>query len=113
MVTMVGKMRDDIHTIVSAMMHNNRGLDFSRIMTQENMFDASLIRSFLLQAFDEEEFEDEMLELSDDFIRGVLSGIVLSLMVKRTTGEPMGTPSNAELIDLYDSGVAYITENKV
>ena len=106
-------MRDDIHTIVSAMMHNNRGLDFSRIMTQENMFDASLIRSFLLQAFDEEEFEDEMLELSDDFIRGVLSGIVLSLMVKRTTGEPMGTPSNAELIDLYDSGVAYITENKV
>jgi|TARA_R100000995_G_scaffold84783_1_gene64804 hypothetical protein len=110
---MVGKMRDDIHTIVSAMMHNNRGLDFTRIMTQENMFDASLIRSFLLQAFDEEEFEDEMLELSDDFIRGVLSGIVLSLMVKRTSGEPMGTPSNAELIDLYDSGIAYITENKV
>ncbi len=113
MVIMVGKMRDDIHTIVSAMMHNNRGLDFTRIMTQENMFDASLIRSFLLQAFDEEEFEDEMLELSDDFIRGVLSGIVLSLMVKRTSGEPMGTPSNAELIDLYDSGIAYITENKV
>jgi len=113
MVIMVGKMRDDIHTIVSAMMHNNRGLDFTRIMTQENMFDASLIRSFLLQAFDEEEFEDEMLELSDDFIRGVLSGIVLSLMVKRTSGEPMGTPSNAELIALYDSGIAYITENKV
>ena len=95
---MVGKMRDDIHTIISAMMHDNRALDFSRIMTQ---------------AFDEEEFEEEMLELSDDFIRGVLSGIVLSLMVKRTTGEPMSTPSNAQLIDLYDSGLAYITEKSV
>ena len=43
---MVGMMRDDINMIISAMIHTQNEVDFSRIMTQENMFDASVIRSF-------------------------------------------------------------------
>ena len=53
---MVGMMRDDIDTIIRGMLQTESHVDFSRILTQENMFDASLIRSFLFQAFEEEEF---------------------------------------------------------
>lgn len=113
MVHMVGMMRDDINMIISAMIHTQNEVDFSRIMTQENMFDASVIRSFLLQAFEEDEFEEDMLDLSDDFIRGVLTGLSLSLMTQRMHSEPMGSPSHSDIVDMYDSGLAYLTEKAV
>jgi len=113
MVYMVGMMRDDIDTIIRGMLQTESHVDFSRILTQENMFDASLIRSFLFQAFEEEEFEEEMFNLSDDFIRGVLSGLMLAVMVERRNGERMGTRSHAEIVDLYDSGLAYLAEKAI
>lgn len=113
MINMVEQMRDDIDTIIRGMLKTDSQVDFSRILTQENMFDASLIRSFLFQAFEEEEFEEEMFILSDDFIRGVLSGLMLAVMVERRNNERMGTRSHAEIVDLYDSGLAYLAEKTI
>jgi len=110
---MVEQMRDDIDTIIRGMLKTDSQVDFSRILTQENMFDASLIRSFLFQAFEEEEFEEEMFILSDDFIRGVLSGLMLAVMVEKRNNERMGTRSHAEIVDLYDSGLAYLAEKTI
>jgi len=113
MINMVEQMRDDIDTIIRGMLKTDSQVDFSRILTQENMFDASLIRSFLFQAFEEEEFEEEMFILSDDFIRGVLSGLMLAVMVEKRNNERMGTRSHAEIVDLYDSGLAYLAEKTI
>ena len=54
-----------------------------------------------------------MLDLSDDFIRGVLTGLSLSLMTQRMHSEPMGSPSHSDIVDMYDSGLAYLTEKAV
>ncbi len=113
MVHMVGKMRDDINMIISAMLHTENHVDFSRILTRENMFDASIIRSFLLQALDEEEFEEDMLDVSDDFVRGIVSGLMLSIMIQKRNNEPLGSPSHADIVDLYDCGIAYLAEKAI
>tara|TARA_Y100000401_G_C8257961_1_gene191765 strand:+ start:120 stop:464 length:345 start_codon:yes stop_codon:yes gene_type:complete len=113
MVHMGRVVRDEFNSFLSAINHNPNYVDFSRIMTAENAFDTTLIRAFLIQAFEEDDFDEEMLALGDEFIRGVLSGLSLVLAIERKHGETMGRPSHAEIVDLYDSGVAYLAEKAV
>ena len=110
---MGSKVRDEFSTLISALNHNAQHVDFSRILSVENSFDATLIRAFLIEAFQDDDFDKDMINLSDEFVRGVLSGLSLFLSIEKKHGERMGRPSHAEVVHLYDSGMAYLTEKAV
>jgi hypothetical protein len=68
------------------------------MLTQENMFDASLLRSFLLDFHeDESDLEDFFsdVEMDESFLRGFMAGLVQSIMIERAHGEVIGRLSQA------------------
>ena len=107
---MGSKVREEFSTLLAALNHNAQHVDLSRVLSVENSFDATLIRGFLIEAFQDDDFDTDMIALSDEFVRGVLSGLCLCLSVERKHGEKMGRSSHAEMVHLYDSGMAYLTE---
>jgi len=110
------EMREDISSLVSSMLHTNTRIDLSNMLTQENMFDASLLRSFLLDFHeDESDFEDFFsdVEMDESFLRGFMAGLVQSIMIERAHGEVIGRLSHAEFVELYDAACAFLMESSV
>ena len=110
------KMREDISSLVSSMLHSNIANDLNRILTNENIFDASVLRSFILDTVhdreDADEFFDDM-KLDESFIRGFMAGLIQCLLIQRSRNEVMGRPSHADILQLYDASSAYIMESKL
>lgn len=108
---MGASMREDISSLISAMLHSNATVDLSRMLTQEAMFDASIMRAFLFD--DNEEDRSEFFGdsgIDSTFLRGFMAGVIQVLMVERVHGEVMGRMSHAEVSALYDSARAYLME---
>ena len=110
------EMREDISSLVSSMLHTTTKIDLSRLLSQENVFDASLLRSFLFDLHeDESDFEDFFndFNIDESFLRGFMAGLIQVVLVERAHGEAMGRFSHAEIVELYDAALAYLMESSV
>jgi len=111
-----GVRGEDISGIIASMLHTSNNIDLSRMLTQDNMFDAAVLRAFLLDLSgddgDLEEFFTET-NLDGSFIRGLMAGLVLSLLIQKSHGEALGRPSHAEAVAIYDSAGAYLIESAI
>mgnify|MGYP003111011402 CR=1 FL=1 len=110
---MGAKVREDISSIISSMLHTSATADLSRMLTSENMFDAAVLRAFLLDDSDEEDTREFFKETSinSSFLRGFMAGLIQALMIERGHGEAMGRMSHAEFADIFDAARAYHMEN--
>lgn len=110
------KMEEDISGIISTMIQNHSGVDLTRMLTQNNMFDAAVLRAFLLDlAGDDGDFQEflEDTQIDNSFIRGFMAGLIQSLLIERGYGEILGRPSHSEVLALYDAASAHLIESSV
>ena len=112
---MGARVREDISSIISNMLHTNPTIDLSHMLTPENMFDAAVLRAFLLDDSDEEDRREFFSETSIDssFLRGFMAGLIQALLIERGHGETLGRSSHGEFVDLFDSARAYFMENSM
>lgn len=109
---MGASVREDISSLINNMLQTHNNVDLSRMLTQENMFDASIMRAFLL-----DDSEEDTIQFFDDagitpaFLRGFMAGLIQALMIERGHGEVMGRMSHAEMSAIFDSARAYLMEN--
>ena len=109
-------MEEDISGIISTMIQNHSGVDLTRMLTQNNMFDAAVLRAFLLDlAGDDDDFQEflEDTQIDNAFIRGFMAGLIQSLLIERGHGEMLGRPSHGEFLALYDAASAHLLESSL
>jgi len=109
-------MREDISSLITSMMQNHSGVDLARMLTQNNMFDAAILRAFLLDLTgDDEDFKEFLddTQIDSSFIRGFMAGLIQTILVERGHGEIIGRPSHAELLALYDAASAHLMESSL
>jgi hypothetical protein len=109
-------MREDISGLISAMMQTHSGVDLTRMLTQNNIFDAAILRAFLLDLVgDDDDFKEflEDTQIDNSFIRGFMAGIIQSILIEKGHGEVLGRPSHGELLALYDSASAHLIESSL
>ena len=110
------RMKEDISGLISTMMQTHSDIDLSRMLTQNNMFDAAVLRAFLLDQFgDDDDFREflEDTQIDNAFIRGFMAGLIQTLLVERGHGERLGRQSHSELLALFDAASAYIIESSI
>ena len=112
---MDGDFASIFHTIMAA----QRPVDYETILSQPNIAEANFVRSALsiLTAPDDEEEHDKDVvrlaykKLSDDYLRGIMTGIVVSIYADhRWSNNSMGTPAHHELGDIYEQASALLLE---
>ena len=109
-------MREDITGLISAMIQNHNGVDLSSMLSQSNIFDAAILRAFLLDlAGDEEDFQEFLneTEIDNSFIRGLMAGLVQALLIERGHGEGLGRPSHSEFLAIFDAAAAHLIESSL
>jgi hypothetical protein len=106
---------EDISRIIASMIQPRNNIDLSRMLTQENMFDAAVLRAFLLDLTDDGDLEEFFAETNLDgaFVRGLMAGLVLSILIQKTHGEILGRPSHAEVAAIFDCAGAYLIESAI
>ncbi len=108
-------MREDVSSIISSILHTS-SIDLGRMLTQENVFDATILRAFLLDTEgDEGDLADFLSETNIDgsFIRGFMAGLVQGILIERGHGEILGRPSHAEILAIYDAALAHLMESSI
>ena len=113
---MGASMREDISGLISAMIQTHNGVDLSRMLTQNNMFDAAILRAFLLDLTgDDDDFKEflEDTQIDNSFIRGFMAGLIQSLLIERGHGEMLGRPSHTEFLAIYDAASAHLLESSL
>ena len=89
----------------------------SRMLTQEHIFDATILRTMLLDFVEEEEtdvvefFHDA--KIDESFLRGFMAGMVQTIVVERQHGEVLGRMSHGEIVAIYDAARAFLMEDTV
>lgn len=110
-------MKEDLSSLLSAMLHTNTNVDMSRMLTQENMFDAAILRTMLLDFVEEEDSDAEEFfhdaKIDETFLRGFMAGLVQVLMIERGHGETIGRKPHAEVVALYDATRAFLMEDTI
>lgn len=109
-------MKEDISGLISTMMQTHSDIDLSRMLTQNNMFDAAVLRAFLLDlAGDDDDFREflEDTQIDNAFIRGFMAGLIQTLLVERGHGERLGRQSHSELLALFDAASAHLIESSI
>jgi len=110
-------MREDISSLISTMLHTNNAIDMSSMLTQENMFDAAILRSMLLDYAEEEDtdafefFEDT--KIDESFLRGFMAGMVQTILIERSHGEVLGRLSHTDVMMLYEATRAFLMEDGI
>jgi len=110
------RMKEDISGLVAAMIQTNNGVDLSRMLTQNNLFDAAVLRAFLLDlAGDDEDFREflEDTQIDNAFIRGFMAGLIQALLIERGHGERLGRQSHNEFVALFDASSAHLLESSI
>ena len=112
-------MAGDFASIFHTIMASQRPVDYDTILSTPNMAEANFVRSalsILTDPDDEDEHDSDVIEmaykkLSDDYLRGIMTGIVVSIYADhRWSNNSMGTPAHHELGDIYEQASALLLE---
>lgn len=111
-------MGGDISQLFNSLLGISRPVDYETILSGPNIAEANFVRSALniLTDPDDEEEHDEAVtdlardKLSPDYLRGIMTGMVISMYADYRAGVTGPNPTHNELANIYERASAYLLE---
>jgi hypothetical protein len=115
---MSGMMGGDISHLFNSLLGLSKPVDYETILSGPNLAEANFVRSALniLTDPDDEDEHDEAVtdlahsKLSHDYLRGIMTGMVIAIYADHRSGVTGPNPSHNELANIYERASAFLIE---
>ena len=111
-------MGGDIAQLFNSLLGLSRPVDYETILAGPNIAEADFVRSALniLTDPDDDEEHDEAVtdlalsKLSPDYLRGIMTGMVIAIYADYRAGVTGPNPTHNELANIYERASAFLIE---
>ena len=111
-------MGGDISQLFNSLLGLSRPVDYETILAGPNVAEADFVRSalnILTDPDDDEEHDEAVTELalsklSPDYLRGIMTGMVIAIYADYRAGVTGPNPTHNELANIYERASAFLIE---
>jgi len=111
-------MGGDISQLFNSLLGISKPVDYETILAAPNIAEANFVRSalnILTDPDDEDEHDEAVTELalsklSPDYLRGIMTGMVIAIYADYRAGVTGPNPTHNELANIYERASAYLLE---
>ena len=111
-------MGGDISHLFNSLLGISRPVDYETILSSPNIAEANFVRSalnILTDPDDEDEHDETVTELalsklSPDYLRGIMTGMVIAMYADHRAGVAAPNPTHNELANIYERASAFLIE---
>tara|TARA_Y100001938_G_C8079866_1_gene428394 strand:+ start:468 stop:824 length:357 start_codon:yes stop_codon:yes gene_type:complete len=111
-------MGGDISQLFNTLLGLSKPVDYETILSGPNVAEADFVRSALniLTDPDDDEEHDESVtdiaktKLAPDYLRGIMTGMVIAIYADYRAGVSGPNPTHNELANIYERASAYLLE---